>query len=541
MIERLNSSRHCAITSPARWLTLACSVLMSTSVWVFSANAQAATTNAAPTSTNSCVAQLVTDPDSGLFITSDTPYLSTQADVNCYAWQMFIGMNWPVDPAWPAKKDLAGEPDRKATFSQWGVPADPSKPLNTASVWGSYKSASTIFLPDAKEPEDWGVTTPKPASCPSSGTVLVPRVLSAISKSGHHQKNHSTPESFTTDLGDKIMEATGGWLTDQAGNLVYFEQKVGKAEFDYIKKHKLYDADQQKVVATDARQYPAGINLPTGKALNLRNPPSTPQHQDELGSFELKAAWRILTGNTGLYHRYVTSSAWVYNPITDHCTEQVVGLVGLHIIHKTERFPDFVWATFEQVDNVPDSAAATTTTADNTGTSPQGFSFNNPDCAKTGEDCTPNQARIDCQDGKCKALYPLNAKVQVTRVNPIAPSINDLNTAVQQWIGSATANQSVFQYYQLVNVLWDGSPNLPAHAPGSGATIPLAYGSFESTNSIPVANTTLETYAQEDSCNSCHQKATIAGSDTLASDFSFLLRQASSPAKGTTQKETRAK
>ena len=43
-----------------------------------------------------------------------------------------------------------------------------------------------------------------------------------------------------------------------------------------------------------------------------------------------------------------------------------------------------------------------------------------------------------------------------------------------------------------------------------------------------MANTTLETYVQGMNCNDCHQQATIAGSATLASDFSFLFNNADS-------------
>ena len=38
----------------------------------------------------------------------------------------------------------------------------------------------------------------------------------------------------------------------------------------------------------------------------------------------------------------------------------------------------------------------------------------------------------------------------------------------------------------------------------------------------------METYIQNKSCDACHKKATIAGSNTLASDFSFLFATAAS-------------
>ena len=88
--------------------------------------------------------------------------------------------------------------------------------------------------------------------------------------------------------------------------------------------------------------------------------------------------------------------------------------------------------------------------------------------------------------------------------------MDTLNAGVAQKIASQTGGNSVFQYYKLVNVLWDGSPSPPVMEPGANASIPLRYGTFESEGNLKVAN------------------ATIAGSDTLASDFSFIFRDAGS-------------
>ncbi|PMV10958.1 hypothetical protein C1X83_16555, partial [Pseudomonas sp. GP01-A4] len=76
--------------------------------------------------------------------------------------------------------------------------------------------------------------------------------------------------------------------------------------------------------------------------------------------------------------------------------------------------------------------------------------------------------------------------------------------------------------------------------PGVSAQVPLSYGPFISQGNVPVANTTLETYVQGDNCNACHQYATIAGSSTLASDFSFLFNSADSASKKSLVKRVKA-
>lgn len=457
------------------------------------------------------------DPTSGVFLTSDLVGIKTQETQNCYAWQTFIALNWPVDPGWPAIPANAGLPDRNATVANWGVPVSPDEPLSTTAVWTTYKAANDIFLADASVPTAWGVVPPYPSQCSngasnSTSQMLLTRQAKSNNPAIHNFAATGVPEDFS----DEIMEASGGWLTDQNQNLVYFNRRVGKAEFEYILENKLYIASEQLRVASNAdNNHPSGLSLPTGSF--LRRAPDSPQAQEDLGAIEIKAAWKILGQDSQSYARYLTTTAWLQDPDSGDCTEEAVGLVGLHIIHKTASAPDFIWATFEHIDNVP------IPNADNQNGP---YSFFNPECT---EDCTPNVARIDCDETPCKNLYPKNQPVQVTRDNAIPAALVNVNNAAQQQIASNTGGKSVFQYYQLVNVLWDQSPTPPTNEPGAGATVPLHYGDFTSEGPVPVANTTMETYVQTSSCIVCHESATIAGSDTLASDFSFLFETASEP------------
>lgn len=495
------------------------SVLITMLSWGLSANDSHAAAN--PQTPAQCVQQLVFDPTSGSFLTSDNPFLLSQKTLNCYAWQMFIAMNWPVNPGWPTNPTLAGEPDTHSPVSQFGVPDTASQPMSIAPLWASYKDANDIFLPGAVTPSAWGVQAQAPVGCQAKGALQSMRVgarkfLIATSESAVSSKHRFHLSSSTpSNTPDPTLEATGGWLTDQSGKLVFFERKVGKAEFDYIVSNSLYDAaDQLRVAQNLDGKSPQGLSLPAGA--HFRSPPAQPVPQEQLGAFELKAAWRILTGKPQLYPRYLTSVTWVQRPDTGECTQEVVGLVGLHIIHKTESLLDFVWTTFEHVDNVPDGGAAPAA----------GYTFNNPACQ--GSDCTPNQERITCNASGCVDNFPRSTPVQVTRENPLSDYMNALNSAVQASIAERTGGQSVFQYYKLVNVLWDGSPTAPIPEPGANATVPLVYGTFNSEGNIPAANTTLETYIQNVSCDGCHKNAKVAGSRTLASDFSFLFESADS-------------
>lgn len=60
--------------------------------------------SAAPMSeADACVQQqLVFNPASGGFLPVNNFNASNQAFMNCFGWQLFIALNWPVNPGWPA-------------------------------------------------------------------------------------------------------------------------------------------------------------------------------------------------------------------------------------------------------------------------------------------------------------------------------------------------------------------------------------------------------------------------------------------------------
>jgi hypothetical protein len=96
---------------------------------------------------------------------------------------------------------------------------------------------------------------------------------------------------------------------------------------------------------------------------------------------------------------------------------------------------------------------------------------------------------------------------------------------------TAANPKSVFQYYELVDVLWSTSPqDTYTNQPGQpGPTMLSMSGATPDPSALPVANTTVETFVQNLTCMSCHVTAKTAGG-TYASDFSFILGDAQSPA-----------
>ena len=76
----------------------------------------------------------------------------------------------------------------------------------------------------------------------------------------------------------------------------------------------------------------------------------------------VKAAWKILDGNDD-FNRFHRVSAYVFDAaggafgqeptVVESCRVETLGLVGFHIVHRTESAPQWVWSTFEHVDNAP--------------------------------------------------------------------------------------------------------------------------------------------------------------------------------------------
>jgi hypothetical protein len=257
----------------------------------------------------------------------------------------------------------------------------------------------------------------------------------------------------------------------------------------------------------------------------------------QTGAIELKSAWRILT-DTSQYSRYLTTEAVLINK-AGACSKATTGLVGLHIIHKTASQPQFVWATFEHVDNVLPAGSPTT--------------FNNPGCRcqtvipqscggssttyqncvngeKQGQACSPNVAPPNYPPTATCPAYP----IQVARDRPISNNSSDpvvaTNAAARAMLIAANP-KTVFLYYELIDVLWstssqDNYTNQPKQ-PGPLAPLSMS-GATPDASSLPVANTTMETYLQGLTCLTCHVNATVSGAN-YASDFSFILGDANSP------------
>ena len=201
-------------------------------------------------------------------------------------------------------------------------------------------------------------------------------------------------------------------------------------------------------------------------------------------SIEVKAGWRVLNSNEAKSGHFHTATVRYYeNSNSGVCYHQATfGLVALHIIQKTPMAPDFIYATFEQAENILDAgghpiedengkvvgsqpcrsgqaAPCPTTpsvTLNDTPTvnaqtyvppqvvrAPENASY----CTSSTSETPPN--RLFYLNTSYLAGLPTGGYICVNkRDNDIPPVIQDVNKAAHALISA----NSVWQHYKLVNV-----------------------------------------------------------------------------------------
>jgi hypothetical protein len=398
-----------------------------------------------------------------------------QGSADCFAWQEFFYLNWRAQPG------SVGIPDPAAPPSAFGAPATSTSQMTT-TVWESYHPATDLFADAAYR----GVAErPRPGA----------EVLAATSKF----------DGETIDL-HGIQQATTGWLTDQKHHLTFYEVRVDNDEYQYVSRNHLTTLAGQQVCvnSTYGLQLPAGGGQ-KGASIDHDCTGAATKYGQNFGAIELKAAW-IPLPDPASWPKYLTALADIYAPGLPPQKNVVVGLTGLHIIHKVPNQQQLNWATFEHIANDPDAAASPNPAAT--------WTYNNPNCNPSTDHykCVPNvKPSTPClaAQGATASCDPLYAPVQVTRLTALDAIASSENALAWKLIQAANP-KSVFLNYELVQVQWptNGTAVVPP-----GSRVPLPNGS--PLPRAPVANTTMETYIQSKTCFYCHQYAPIAARKAL--------------------------
>jgi hypothetical protein len=416
----------------------------------------------------------------GIF--GDDGLRNLQHGFDFYSWLTFIALNSPAD----GSKIVAAKP-------------------NTPAKWEDHDNfiqLLDVMLPGGAKP-DWVSRPPPPPACQSQfkpGMMVVKMIEETFN------------QPFKT-----------GALIDQRGNYALFDILMNKAMFDYIAAHDFYSQKGQ------AAGKDAGLKIDFPAGTNVRA---------DLGALMLKVSWKILDkdDDASTFH---TVDALVSLPKANEqspeppCLHVTLGMVGLHIVHKTEGRPQWIWTSFEHVRNVPEQADVDAHRA--TGK----YNFYDPDCDTTKCPVNATPPRPWDPDPKRNLSFHSGFKSQITRVVPLTKETTDLNGKFQGIVGS------VWKNYMLINTQWPSDfACTQLHAAGA----PAPQTDFEKLPDMTcapaptfLANSTLETYSQgtvplaSSSCMACHGNATSYQLPTATdpipkffnqSDFTFILEKA---------------
>ena len=444
---------------------------------------------------------------------------------NDYSWKAFVAINWP--------RDKDNNPTVK--FTDKGT-----------ATWLKWKEAFQVYRADGKKPAPWGV--PRTAS----GLGLHPDVLGDSDARAY--LSNRTPTSGK-NIADEVDQAFAGQLYDQNGNVVVYEVLMNEAEFNYIIDNELYNINGQLAFSKNT----PNANFPKGD-----------YDANVVGATEIKFAWKIMAEDD-IMERYFINEGYIVDETTGELEKKTLGMIGMHISQKTPTGKQWVWSTFEHIDNLDQNVIIR-----------DGKrkiihpTLTDPEC----EICPVN---LDLFTGK--ATYETNKhgnywkmqkdtsqwfansdyrKTQAKRIVDIPVRVKNINNKMQAYFKSVN---SVWQYYQLIDTQYPRNQDAPptSHTE-DGYVIPGSVNNKPGgdPNLALLTNITMETFFQKgnqnaanlmednprtkffiygsESCMGCHSSAGIYDSfgpsssnkdsivaktgSQLSADFSWLMGKA---------------
>jgi hypothetical protein len=409
-----------------------------------------------------------------------------QRGFDFYSWLTFIALNSPAD----------------------GRGIEKSAP-NTMTKWegmNNFRQLLDVMLPDGRAPkwEDEKIIPPECRSQHKPGMMVIEMIEETFN------------QPFKT-----------GPLIDQRGNFALFDILMNKQTFDYIERHGLYS----RTIQMSEDRSKLKIDFPAGE--DTRGDP---------GSIIIKVSWKVLDpkDDKGKFH---TVDALVSMPPHDPqseppCLRKTLGLVGFHVMHKTKSRPQWIWSSFEHVDNVPEQKDVQARKLK------RSYNFFDPSC--DAAKCPVNQTPPRPWDPK-HALglkFDKEFKSQITRVIPLTDETKKMNKQFQDILG-----KTVWKNYMLLSTQWPSDFLCTKRISDETNPEPpeprTDFKKEPDMNCAPaptyLANSTLETYTQgsdplaSSSCMACHGNAVsyqqrppnLKPEDFFnQSDFTFMLEKA---------------
>ncbi|MEM9454976.1 MAG: hypothetical protein AAGF11_12405 [Myxococcota bacterium] len=272
------------------------------------------------------------------------------------------------------------------------------------------------------------------------------------------------PGSETADI-EEIFQAGSGneILVDQNGEVVYYANHLNLQFWNFIDKSKFWDLQELEAVKP-------------GQDLDF-----------PVDSLEIKSSWRVakrenewlIPNAEERFYLVETEIPEVDEGgnVKEDKAQATMALVGLHVVGVVKGHHEFIWGTFEHLDNAPNCDA---------------LESKNP---VTGQDWSFYDGRATKQ--QCNQFDPGRPMrpANVCRVQPQGggkdknrENIRNLNEQAHE-----LTRNTIWANYEYVGAIWtDGK--IPLNNPFPN----------ELRGSLALANTTIETFKQDENCFSCH-------------------------------------
>lgn len=250
------------------------------------------------------------------------PYVEPQDSIaalqnpDLYAWKLFVALNWPA-----AASRREADPARR--FGE-----------NDVTVWESWKLSSgpndEVFLSDGRDPGPWLGGAFRSAIRPLESLETLPKQQAIRAQ----------------------RSGIGALFDPPTSTRQRNENHLNMAAYEFIRNNELYHIGGQEKIfqaALDLRRIARDKydNDPSGL------PPPPYQYRKKLIDFpamakEVKAQWRPISETDKPRYRWVEF-------VDGSGARQLYGLTALHIT--TKDLPNWLWATFEHIDNEKRSGA----------------------------------------------------------------------------------------------------------------------------------------------------------------------------------------
>jgi hypothetical protein len=492
---------------------------------------------------------------------ADIPGGAQQADLTAasvFAWQEFIALNWPAAPQ-TGQRGQRGTANPKVRFGNPGYAAS-GGPL----VWETLRSKVEIFPGGGSYPPGYNPQQAKKGyygfdalpvytylqpvpPCPGETAAATPWI------------NLDEVDQIGLDIMFAGVLPAAATPTNSVPQQIRFLAKGNRAQYDYIAANSYWNHGGDFFAAVE--------NFTNSIALDKVPPPASIV-TFPAGTVEMKAAWRMLAPEEDR-SRFHTTTVRYYESAGAGgaaCYRQATwGLIALHIIQKTPSAPSFIFATFEQADNLrlPDGTPVENDDGTIVAPPPAGTPPTSPyptyqdGCENGIQDpkvsigtqafCTDPGKRLFYRNSQAGLPQGSSAQDSIcvnTRYNSIPPAVVRVNQIAHAAI-AAYQKGTPWEHYKLVNVQstpfeqGQGDPAtfsqanivvetdstlqafkgvLLANGPDAGVDTSFAPGCKPAHNVYVPSGKSYQAHNMG-GCMGCHGNAQVAGTD-----FSFILK-----------------